>query len=193
MLIYHPDLQAIDQQTRQLENERCKHCHRAQQLVSHGFVYKKCGVGMVPKAVGKRVFCSNRNQHTGCGRTVQLYLDLTVRYLHYTGRDLLAFILEVLNGMTVQQAYCQATGTTEVRHAYRWLGRLEAQLSSYRSVIHQSAVLVDAMSVDRQRRPRLNLLDSTLRCLLHQFGEPLCANYQGTLQRSFLPLALSAA
>src|SRR5438105_3362017 len=59
---YYPDLQAIEQQTKQLENESCQHCHRERQLISHGFIYKK-RVGAEPQAIGKRVFCSNRDHH----------------------------------------------------------------------------------------------------------------------------------
>ena len=81
MQIYYASLPAIEQQTRQLDHAQCRHCGQTQQLVSHGFIYKK-QVGADPIATGKRVLCSNRHQHTGCGRTMQLYLDATVRYLH---------------------------------------------------------------------------------------------------------------
>ena len=78
MQIYYPSLQAIEQQTMQLDSEQCAHCKQTHQLVSHGFIRKK-RAGAEPEAVGKRVFCSNRNHHAGCGRTMQLYLDSTVR------------------------------------------------------------------------------------------------------------------
>ena len=90
MRIYYPHLQAIDQQTKQLEKESCHHCQRTRQLVSHGFIYKKCGMGAEPEIVGKRVLCSNSNRHTGWGRTLELYSDCTVRSVHDTGRPVLA-------------------------------------------------------------------------------------------------------
>ena len=53
MQIYYPNLQAIQQQTLQLESEQCKHCRQTHQLVSHGFIRRK-RVGAQPEAVGMR-------------------------------------------------------------------------------------------------------------------------------------------
>ncbi len=187
MHIYYPSLSAIEQQTRQLDQVPCRHCRQTHQLVSHGFVYKK-QAGAAPQAVGKRVFCSNRKRHTGCGRTMRLYLDSTVRWLHYAGAHVVAFMLALMAGSTVQQAYGQATGTTDPRHAYRWLHRLGAQLSGYRSLSHQPP-LQDAdapASVAANRPVRYGLLASTCTQLLQRFGASLCANYQQQTQRSFL-------
>jgi len=35
MQTYYPSLEAINQQTLQLESEQCKHCRQTHQLVSH--------------------------------------------------------------------------------------------------------------------------------------------------------------
>ena len=182
---YYPSLQAIEQQTRQLDDASCIHCQRTQQLVSHGFIYKK-QTGNVPAVVGKRVLCSNRHHHTGCGRTMRLYLDSTVRYLHYTGQQVVAFLLALMTGMTVQLAYYQVTGIADPRNAWRWLHRLAAQLSSYRSLSHQPLFQNADSPIPANRPVRLRLLAPTFRWLLQHFGDPLCASYQQQLQRSFL-------
>ncbi len=185
MHIYYPSLSAIEQQTRQLDQVPCRHCRQMTQLVSHGFVYKK-QAGAEPQAVGKRVFCSNRQRYAGCGRTMRLYLDSTVRWLRYTGAHVVAFMLALMAGSTVQQAYGQATGTDDPRHAYRWLHRLGAQLSGYRSLSHQPPLQDADASVAANRSARTGLLASTCTQLLQRFGAPLCANYQRQMQRSFL-------
>lgn len=185
MQTYYPSLQAIEQQSLQLDNEQCAHCWKTQQLVSHGFVRKK-RVGGAPEAVGKRVFCSNRNQHTGCGRTVQLYLDSTIRYLHYAGCCVVALLMWLSKGMTLQRAYHHATGALTPRNAYRWLHKLEAQLSGYRSLSHQPWLLATDPPPMANPDPRWGLLLATGSALLQRFGDPLCANYQRQLQRSFL-------
>ena len=190
MHIYYPDLAAIELQTRQLECERCPHCGQMQ-LVSHGYVYKKC-VGAEPQAVGKRVICANRRRD-GCGRTVRLYLDSTVRYLHYAGTQVVAFVLALMAGLRVQPAYCQATGTAEPRNAWRWLNRLHGQLSCYRSLSHRAPLPeADGDAPGTDRCVRREVLKSTLQNLLQHFGPPICANYQRQTQRSFLPLPSSA-
>ncbi len=185
MQAYYPSLEAIEQQTLQLDNEQCAHCSQTQQLVSHGFVRKK-RVGGTSEAVGKRVFCSNRNQHTGCGRTVQLYLDSTIRYLHYAGCCVVALLLRLVEGMTVQRAYHHATGAATPRNAYRWLQKLWAQLSAYRSLSHQPWLLATDPVAMPDPHPRWELLLVTGSALLQRFGDPLCRNFQRQLQRSFL-------
>ena len=181
---YYSSLPAIEQQTRQLEHAQCAHCKQTQQLVSHGFIRKK-RVGAEPEAVGKRVFCSNRNNRTGCGRTMQLYVESTVRYLHFSGSCVVAFVLSLIAGLTVEHAYDLATGTATPRNAYRWMNRLRAQLSAYRSLSHR-APLQDATAIGAANHSaRLVSLTSTFKALLQRFGQPLCAAYQSHLQRSF--------
>lgn len=183
MQTYYPSLQAIHQQTLQLELEQCKHCQQTQQLVSHGFIRKK-RVGGDPQAVGKRVFCSNRHHHTGCGRTMQLYLDSTLRHVHHAGSAVVAFVLALLAGISIGLAYTQATSAQTPRHAYRWLHRLHAQISAYRSLFHQPP-LAEPAFVERAPSLRRNLLASTFAALLTRLGQPLCQVYQSQLQRPF--------
>lgn len=185
MQIYYTSLQAIKQQTMQLDNECCFHCKQSDQLVSHGYIYKKQQCAE-PIAIGKRVFCSNRNRYAGCGRTMRLYLDAMVRYLNYAGSHVVAFVLALMTGMTVQCAYCQTTGIADPRNAYRWLDRLCKQLSDFRSLSHQPLLQEADSSAAAHRPARWPLLASTFNWLGRQFGQSLCENFQLQLQRSFL-------
>jgi len=193
MQTYYPSLQAIHQQTLQLELEQCAHCQQTQQLVSHGFIRKKRNCAE-PQAVGKRVFCSNRYSHTGCGRTMQLYLDSTLRYLHHAGSAVVAFVLLLLAGISIGLAYMQATGADTPRHAYRWLHRLHAHMSTYRSLFHQPLPeqqpqqTTTVATHDPSHRPhalRRSLLACTFGALQLRFKQPLCQAYQAQLQRPF--------
>lgn len=187
MQTYYSNLHAIHQQTLQLQLEQCKHCQQTQQLVSHGFIRKKRNGGD-PQAVGKRVFCSNRHHHTGCGRTMQLYLDSTLRYLHHAGSAVVAFVLSLLAGMSIGLAYMQASGAGTPRQAYRWLHRLHAQISTYRSLLHQPLLQQQPVVATHYQSPhalRRNLWASTFDALLTRFGQPLCQAYQSQLQRPF--------
>ena len=140
------------------------------------------------EAVGKRVFCSNRRRHVGCGRTMQLYLDSIVRYLHFAGETVVAFLLALMANATIAAAYRQATGNTDTRNAYRWLQRLHAQLSDYRSLSHQ-APLPEIAPADVHHPPtRRVLLGATFTVLLQQYGQTLCSVYQLRWQRPFLAM-----
>lgn len=184
MQTYYPSLQAIHQQTLQLELAQCRHCGQTHQLVSHGFIRKKRLAGD-PQAIGKRVFCSNRHCRTGCGRTMQLYLDSTLRYLHHAGSAVVAFVLSLLAGMSITLAYTQATGTHSPRHAYRWLHRLHVQISAYRSLLHQPLLAQPLISAAQAPCLRRSLLASSFAALLMRFKQPLCQAYQSQLQRPF--------
>ena len=183
MQIYYSTLPAIEQQTRQLRHEQCHHCQQSHQLISHGFVYQKQAIAVPEHAVGKRVFCSNRDGHTGCGRTMRLYLETTLRYLQYAGACVVAWVVLLMPGMNIQPAYYQVTGTSDPRNAYRWFGKLMAQLSYYRSLVHQPVLSPPSVT---HGPPRRSLLAATVTALLQQFGQPLCARYQQTLQRAWL-------
>jgi hypothetical protein len=185
MQIYFPSLQAICQQTSQLDLAQCAHCERSRQLVSHGFIRKK-RVGAEPEAVGKRVFCSNRNQRTGCGRTMQLYLDATVRRLHHGGATVVAFVLALMAGMSIEAAYTGVTGVGMARNAYRWLARISAQLTLYRAISHRPPLREIGGCAAPRRSLRLPPLMATFETLLQRFGQPLCATYQQHLQRPLL-------
>jgi hypothetical protein len=185
MQTYYPTVQAIHQQTMQLACEQCSHCGRAHQLVSHGFIRKKQPGWREPQSVGKRVFCSNRHHRTGCGRTMQLYLDSTLRYMHYAGSAVVAFVILLLTGASITLAYTQVTNAQTPRHAYRWLQRLHANLSVYRSVLHQPPLDQPTDPGCRPHSSRYSLLNCTFLALLRHFKQPLCRSYQSQLQRQF--------
>jgi hypothetical protein len=185
MQTYFPSLDAIHQQTTQLACEPCMHCGQAHQLVSHGFIRKKQPGGQDPQPVGKRVFCSNRHRHTGCGRTTQLYLDSTLRHRHYAGNVVWIFVLLLLGGASITQAYTQATQAQTPRHAYRWLQRLHARIPLYRSVVHQPPLDPLAACAHPPQASRHSLLRSTFSALLARFKSPLCRSFQSQLQRPF--------
>lgn len=179
MPTYFSSLQDIEHYIHQLQHEICPHCQHAQQLLSHGYIRKK-RAGSSP--VGKRIFCSNRHPHTGCGRTRQLYLDSVVPALHYPGGVLIAFFLAFIRGATITKAYPSATGACSARNAYRWLRKAMAQLSHFRSLFPPPLSAQKAPEFSLKRA----LLDSTFRGLLQRFGEPLCSMLQLKLQRAFL-------
>lgn len=186
MQTYYPSLDAIHQQTMQLAPEQCQHCRQTHQLVSHGFVRKK-RAGGDPYPVGKRVFCSNRHHRTGCGRTMQLVLDSTLRYMHHAGSAVVAFVLWLLAGVSIALAYTHATQAQSPRHAYRWLHRLEAQMSVYRSLFHQPPLNEQPPPFGvRPHGLRRTLLASTFAALLSRFKQPLCQTFQSQLQRPFV-------
>lgn len=186
MNIYHPSLEAMEQVTAQLHEAVCRYCRTAGQLVSHGYVYKKSSHGKPPRRVGKRVFCSTRYGRVGCGRTVQLYLDCALVYLHATGATVVDFVAALLRGVRIQRAYREATGANEARNGFRWLRKLAAMIPVFRATVQQPVLEGPPREPLNRVNPRRALIVSTFRNLLAQYGSPLCARFQTAQQRSLI-------
>jgi hypothetical protein len=116
---------------------------------------------------------------------MQLYLDSTLRYLHHAGGAVVAFVMSLLAGLCIAQAYLQATGAHTPRHAWRWLHRLHAQASTWRSLVHRPLLEQPLACAERATSLRARLLASSFAPLLAQFKQPLCQRYQSQLQRPF--------
>ena len=165
----------------QLPFEVCPHCQALGGLKPHDIVYKLNDEGLIP--VGRRVFCSNRYQHSGCGRTFRLYLSDIIPRLRYTGVQLMLFILFLLQQKPIAIAYLKATGKTQSRHAYRWLNKLHHQCAAFRCSLSVRASIPHPF-IYRSRR--LTILLTTLLTMSCQMGIHVCACYQSQRQHRFI-------
>lgn len=180
LAIYYASLAVIHQTTQLLQDYLCPHCALTGYLRSHGFVYRKQAVARERVAVGKRVFCSNRDGNGGCGRTVQLRLDEGLIYLHYSAVCLMIFMLFLLTGCSIQLAYFAATGTADPRNAYRWLNKLMTMQPTHRATL---SILPPTVTTNNPRRA---CLCSTMAGLRQCFGTEFIASFQHERQRSFI-------
>ncbi len=182
---YFNDLDTLHRFTLSLDSQpypiRCQHCSKQGQFVSHGFVYKKQHRGE-KRAVGKRLFCSNRCGRSGCGRTLRLYLATELAFLHYTTVHLTAFLLALLSGSTIQYAYQAATQTAEPRNAWQWLHKLQRKLVDYRALLKTPcSPLTRRCTVKNKQR---DILLSSLQMLFSTLGS--CAQIQQRTQTAFV-------
>jgi len=184
---YFNNIESIDSFSLSLDYHKdvlqCAHCSRNDQFVSHGFVYKQRSQTLREK-VGKRIFCSNRYGHTGCGRTFRLYIAEEFPCLQYSAAHLLVFLYALITHVTVQQAYEKATGTNEPRNAWRWLNKLQQKLIEYRCFLkHRDE---DMGAQFRSRVRRLQILLPTVKRLFSSLNDCPCAHYQMHHQLSFI-------
>lgn len=161
---YFFSLSELEQFTYSLDclspDNQCQHCSRNDQWVSHGYVYKQTG-----EKIGKRLLCAKRYNKQGCGRTRQLYLQNIIPQRRYPLSTLLTFILSLIRGATVEQAYFRAIGHEHSSHrqAWRWLDALWRRIGWFRSRRPETDV-----EPVRRRSRRLSLLLSTLNEWWHQ-------------------------
>lgn len=184
MPLFFDNLESLHRFTLELDRHqeeiRCPHCHLDDQFVSHGFVYKKQAQAD-PAPVAKRIFCSNRYGKTGCGRTRQLYLSEVVPRLSYSALQVFVFLSSLIAGLPISEAYQQAVKKPDFRHAYRWLKKLMARLSAFRSLFSRPV----AAPTFLQRSQRLQLLLPTLKNLFTFPNSGSCQAFQLTSQSAF--------
>lgn len=165
------------------ETLECPHCSKSDQLVSHGVIYKQRTIHE-REAIGKRIFCSNRYQHSGCGRTVQLYVSWVIPSMRYGAAHLFVFVTALLAGLAVETAYQKAIGQSESRHGWRWLEKLERHLTDFRGFLNVRRERLAARFQARTRR--LRLLLPTLERLFSQLPQCPCSHYQLACQMAFM-------
>ena len=165
------------------EKLQCPHCSKSNQLVSHGLIYKQHSIHK-RETVGKRVFCSNRHNRSGCGQTVQLYLKDVIPSLQYGTAQVFVFLSLLLKNLSVKAAYQSATGQIDSRNAWRWIRKLTRNLTDYRCALN---LPFHSLTFNFNHRfQRLRLLLSTLKKLFSQLPNCPCSYYQLTHQHAFI-------
>lgn len=166
-----------------IDSLTCEKCSRNNQFVSHGYIYKQRSQSTT-EAVGKRLFCSNRYGRSGCGKTLRLTIANEIPNLCYSGAQVFIFLTQLLAGNSVQHAYQQATRQFEARNAWRWLNKLTAKLTVFRSVFISRAPEHCAPNSSHSRRRRILL--PTIEHLCDRFNPSPCSAYQLHTQSAFL-------
>lgn len=107
----------------------CPHCRRTGALIGHGLVRGYAELGSEVMVRGRRVFCSNRGQRPGCGRTFSVLLSTVLYGFVVRTLTLFRFANAVLNGLTRRAAWLSTVSRALSRSsAYRLWQRLhEAQ------------------------------------------------------------------
>lgn len=114
----------------------CHHCKQHGQWLPHGFLYKLNLNGQKRKT-GKRIICDRRRGGRGCGRTLKIMVKKETHQLQVCIAEIAQFILALLKGLTLPEAYERATGTPQSRNAWRWWSRLKTLEGSIREDLFQ--------------------------------------------------------
>lgn len=187
MPLFFKTIDQINQFTLSLELNQgqviCANCKQCDQFVSHGFVYKNLNHGKT-MLVGKRLFCANRRQRSGCGRTLRLYLAEQIPMLVYSTLQMTIFLKALLACNTIQNAYEAATGTNDPRNAYRWLNKLKSKLIDYCTFLKKPRELF--ISIHQFSTRRLQLLLPIIKNIFFTIDDQPCQNYQIQTYKPFI-------
>lgn len=87
-----------------LKLERCPHCGKTGMLIRHGFLrgYNEYRERMIK---AQRIFCSNRNNRSGCGKTFSCYRVHRFPHIMMTTNAAWTFLSHILSGNSIESAY----------------------------------------------------------------------------------------
>ena len=121
-----------------LKAQRCPHCHCAESLNRHSFLRgNDPDVANGQRLRGQRVFCSDRGQRGGCGRTFSVFLAEVLPRFTLTAVLLCQLLLLLLGGQSVQAAVRSLNLPFADQTLYHTLGRLRRRLDAARTRLCQ--------------------------------------------------------
>jgi len=160
----------------------CPHCKRVGSLIRHGVLRGNDEDHRREKSVRAwRVFCSNRDRATGCGRTFSVWLANKIKRLFLTADSLWAFLKQaVLSGNKLQAFRNLDSGLSDSAPYRIWKRFHEAQ-SAIRTSLRPLCKPPDIAS---QQPAELTLAHLETAFEHHSLG-PIAA-FQVSLQTSFV-------
>ena len=129
-----PDDEMIELKNAALECQQkiCPHCQHSETLKSHGPM-----IGRDKQLRGFRIFCSNRNSHRGCGKTISIFFEDVIQGSQLQAdkaSDLLKRLCGVYDSVAPWSVEKAAEGICSRATAYRWKRKMELNQSHFRSL-----------------------------------------------------------
>ncbi len=81
----------------------CPHCRQVGFLILHGYLYGYGDTDLIKR--GHRIFCSNRNKRSGCGRTFSMLKSWFIKNFIICTRMLSSFLDRIWQGMPTARAF----------------------------------------------------------------------------------------
>ncbi len=119
----------LDEFYARLKLTPCPHCNQTGSLIKHGFLRGYDHENQLQKTTrAARVFCSNRNRASGCGRTFSLSMAERIRRLFLGAESLWLFLQLVVSTGNKLAAFRQLDGPLSDSAPYRiWKRFVRAQ------------------------------------------------------------------
>jgi len=84
---------------------RCPHCGATGMLILHDYLYGYDETRSIRCIKARRVFCSNRNSRTGCGKTITYRLIDFLPHSLISSRTAWQFLHGICSGMSIEHAF----------------------------------------------------------------------------------------
>jgi hypothetical protein len=155
----------------------CPHCRRVGFLILHGYLYGYGETDLIQR--GRRIFCSNRNNKSGCGRTVSCLQSGCIRNFMMFAGCLSVFLEEI------RQDYCPAEAARKsgLKISKATIYRLYKRFKLNQSRIRSYLLRLKAPP------PSVNTNDPVIQTITHltsAFSPCIVSGFQHHFQTSFL-------
>jgi hypothetical protein len=160
----------------------CPHCWNEGFLIKHGFL-RGYAEGQCSEMVerGCRIFCSNRKNRRGCGRTFSILYSAFIKNRIITAKTIGRFLENIALGMNRLKAFRETGSSFTASSIHRLFNRFK-----------QSQAGIRSMLLNAQPPPDGNgILDPVVQTILHLisvFPHPSCpvSSFQSRFQVSFI-------
>lgn len=117
-----------------LKQQRCPRCERCETLNRHSFLRGNDPAQTSSQSVrGQRVFCSNRGQRGGCGRSFSILLAEVLPRHTLTATLVWPWLLERLAGLSLKAAAEKLRLPFALESGYRFRRKLRQRLDDWRA------------------------------------------------------------
>lgn len=116
----------------------CPHCELSGFLILHGYLYGYCEQDDSLIQRGRRIYCSNRNNKNGCGRTFCIRPASVLPKLRISAQSLWRFLDNVKNGFCLTCAFRAAKGTMSQSSVYRLFKKFSLNQTRIRTVLSRA-------------------------------------------------------
>lgn len=111
----------------------CPHCQKQGHLIRHGYLYGYAEHSPIERTQrAKRIFCSNRGRHTGCGRTFALYHPYIIPAMQITTLSLWLILWTFIRGLSLLKAAHKLQLQFHISTLFRYLKRFRLRQSFLR-------------------------------------------------------------
>jgi len=97
----------------------CPHCQVSGYLILHGFLYGYSETDSSKIRRGHRIFCSNRQNKNGCGRTFSILVSAFIKNFMIAVNTLWCFLKKITEGLSLACAFRETGSQMEQTSPYR--------------------------------------------------------------------------
>lgn len=132
---YCSSLEEADQYLETIKFVSCPHCTQMGFMIGHGFLKGFDGDSSDRTKRGRRFFCSNRFNRSGCGGTTSLLLSALMKGFCISTGLLWNFLMLVASGASTKSSWESCAGSLPVENGYRLRKKLRMELPRLRTLL----------------------------------------------------------